>query len=92
VAEAEDIEVSEQELDDAIVRLATELGQTPRELRRAFERNDGMQAVRSDVRKGKALDWLLDHIEVKDTDGNPVDRDALRAAELEQDAETEEQE
>jgi hypothetical protein len=51
-----------------------------------------MQAVRSDVRKGKALDWLLDHVEVKDTDGNPVDRDALRAAELEQDAETEEQE
>ncbi len=92
VADAEDLEVSEQELDEALVKLATELGQTPVELRRAFERNEGMQAVRSDVRKGKALDWLLDHVEVKDTEGNPVDRDALRAAELEQDAETEEQE
>jgi len=92
VADAEGLEVSEQELDEAVAKLAAELGQTGTELRRAFERNEGMQAVRSDVRKGKALDWLLDHVEVKDTEGTPVDRDALRAAELEQDAETEEQE
>jgi len=92
VAEAEGLEVSEQEFDEAVVKLATELGQTPRELRQALERNDGVQAVRSDVRKGKALDWLLDHVEVKDTEGNPVDRDALRAAEFETNAETEEQE
>jgi len=92
VAEAEGIEVTEQDLDEALVKLATELGQTPVELRQALERNDGLQAVRSDVRKGKALDWLFDHVEVKDTDGNPVDRDALRAAELDNDAETEEQE
>ncbi len=92
VADAEGIEVSEQELDEALVKIGIELGQTPAELRRAFERSEGMQAVRSDVRKGKALDWLLDHVEVNDTDGTPVDRDALRAAGLEQDAETEEQE
>lgn len=92
IAEAEDLVVTEQDVDEAIVKLATDLGQAPRDLRRALERNEGMQAVRSDVRKGKALDWLLEHVEVKDTEGNPVDRDALRAAELEQDAETEEQE
>jgi len=90
VADAEELEVSEQELDAAVVKLAAELGQAPGDLRRALERNDGMQAVRSDVRKGKALDWLLGHVEVKDTDGNPVDRDAVRAAELA--TETEEQE
>lgn len=92
IAEAEDLVVTQEDLDAAVVKLAAELGQTPAELRRALERNEGMQAVRSDVRKGKALDWLLDHVEVMDTEGNPVDRDALRAAELEQDAETEEQE
>ena len=92
VADAEGIEVSDQELDEAVAKLAGELGENARDLRRAFERNEGMQAVRSDVRKGKALDWLLDHVEVKDNEGNPVDRDALRAAEREQDAETEEQE
>ena len=92
IAEAEELEVSEQELDEAVAKLAAEVGQSAAELRKAFERNEGMQAVRSDLRKGKALDWLLDHVEVKDTEGNPVDRDALRAAGLEQDAETEDQE
>ena len=92
IADAEGLEVSDEELDAAIVKLAKELGQSPSELRQMFDRNDGVQAVRSDVRKGKALDWLLEHVEVKDTEGNPVDRDALRAAGLEQDAETEEQE
>ena len=92
IAEAEGIEVSDDELDEAVAKLADELGQSPAELRQVFERNDGVQAVRSDVRKGKALDWLLGHVEVKDTEGNPVDRDALRAAGLEQDAVTEEQE
>ncbi len=94
VADAERIEVTEQDIDEAIATLAAEVGagQTAGGLREAFERNDGMQAVRSDVRKNKALDWLLEHVEVKDADGVPVDRDALRAAEPEQDAETEEQE
>ncbi len=92
IAETEGIEVSDDELDEAVARLAKELGQSPAQLRQMFDRNDGVQAVRSDVRKGKALDWLLEHVEVKDTEGNPVDRDALRAAGLEQDAVTEEQE
>ena len=92
VADAEGIEVTDADVDEAVARLAAELGEKAADLRRAFERNDGIQAVRSDVRKGKALDWLLEHVEVKDTEGNPVDRDALRAARLEQDAVTEEQE
>ncbi|MEO5680958.1 MAG: trigger factor [Acidimicrobiales bacterium] len=92
VADAEGIEVSEDELDEAVAKLAGELGQSVAELRQVFDRNDGVQAIRSDVRKGKALDWLIEHVEVKDTEGNPVDRDALRAAGLEQDAVTEDQE
>jgi len=92
IADAEEIEVSDDELDEAVVKLASGLGQSTAELRQALERNDGVQAVRSDVRKGKALDWLLEHVEVKDTEDNPVDRDALRAVGLEQDAGTEDQE
>jgi len=92
IAQAEGLEVSTDELDQAIAALAAQLGQSPAELRRGLERNDGVQAVRSDVRKGKALDWLREHVEVKDSEGNPVDRDALRAVGLEQNAGTEEQE
>jgi len=92
IAQAEGLEVSVDELDQAIAALAAQLGQSPAELRRGLERSDGVQAVRSDVRKGKALDWLREHVEVKDSEGNPVDRDALRAVGLEQNAGTEEQE
>ena len=36
-----------------------------------------MPAVRSDLRKRKALEWLIEHVEIVDEDGNPIDRAAL---------------
>ena len=33
-----------------------------------------ISAVRSDVTRGKALEWLADRAEVVDPDGSPVDR------------------
>jgi hypothetical protein len=33
-----------------------------------------MAAVTSDIRKGKALEWLVDHVELVDEEGRPVDR------------------
>ena len=38
-----------------------------------------MQAVRSDIRKGKALEWLVEHVELVDEEGQPIDRGALGA-------------
>jgi hypothetical protein len=34
--------------------------------------------VRSDLRKRKALEWLIEHVEIVDEQGNPIDRSALR--------------
>ena len=39
-----------------------------------LERNDQIPAVRSDITKRKALEWLLDHVEIVDENGAPVDR------------------
>ena len=36
-----------------------------------------MSAVRSDVQRSKALEWLLEHAEVVDTEGNVIDRALL---------------
>ena len=36
-----------------------------------------MPAVRSDWKKSKALDWLVEHVEVVDADGQPIDRALL---------------
>lgn len=77
VADAEDIQVSEEDLDEEIVRLAERVGQAPGTVRDQLERTDQMVAVRSDLRKGKALEWLLDHVEVVDEQGHPIDRAAL---------------
>ena len=56
------------------------MDQKPKALRRALERNEQMPAVSSDLRKGKALAWLIEHVEVVDEEGNPVDRGVLGQA------------
>jgi trigger factor len=43
-------------------------------VRAQLERNDQIPAVRSDITKRKALEWLLDHVEIVDENGDPVDR------------------
>jgi trigger factor len=80
VANHEDLVATDQDVDDEIEKLAPQMGQKPAQLRKVLERNDSIEAVRSDVRKAKALDWVLDHVEVVDPDGNPIDRAALLAA------------
>ena len=38
---------------------------------------DQLPAVRSDLRKAKALAWLLEHVDVVDPEGQPIDRAEL---------------
>ena len=56
LAEAEELTVSDDELDTEIAT----------------------GAVRSELRKSKALQWLLDHVELFDEEGNPMSRDDLK--------------
>ncbi len=81
LAEAEDLEVTEQDMDAHIERLAPRLGRTPQQLRLQFERDGQVQAVRSDVRKAKALEWLTEHVDLVDLEGQPIDRALLAAPE-----------
>lgn len=77
VAEAEDLDPTDEDVDEEIDRLAARYSMKPAQLRRNLERADQMPAVRSDVKKSKALEWLVEHVELVDTDGNPVDRTLL---------------
>jgi trigger factor len=77
VADAEDIEASDDDIDAEISRLAERLKQKPAQLRHQLERAEQMPAVRSDVRKSKALEWLVEHVEVVDEAGHPIDRALL---------------
>jgi hypothetical protein len=49
-------------------------------VREQLESTDQMPAVRSDVRRGMAVEWLVDHIEAVDPQGQPIDRALLDEA------------
>jgi trigger factor len=77
VADAEALEATDEELDAEIERIAQAAGQKPAAVRKQLDRNDQLPAVRSDIRKGKALAWLTDHVEIADEEGKIIDRAEL---------------
>ena len=77
LAEAEALEVTEDEFDAELDAMASRLEVTADQLRAQLAQSGRTTAVRGEQRKAKALTWLLDHIEVVDDDGNPVPRDLL---------------
>jgi trigger factor len=77
VADAEDIECTDDDLDDELTSVSERVGEKVDRVRREFERGGQLAAVRSDVRKRKALDWLLERVEIVDEDGQPIDRAEL---------------
>jgi len=77
VADSEAIECTDEDLDTEIAQVAERVGLREREVRKQFECAQQVPAVRSDVRKRKAFDWLLERVEIVDEDGHTIDRDAL---------------
>ncbi len=77
LADAEHVEVDDQELEEAISDMAEELSTSAAELQRRLEHAGRLSAVRSDRRKAKALAWLIEHVALVDEGGNPVTRDEL---------------
>jgi trigger factor len=77
IAAAENIEVDDDELEAEYQRVALQTKQKPARIRKAYE-GAGMDVeIRAQIRKSKALDWLLHHVELVDPDGNPLDRDEV---------------
>jgi trigger factor len=77
VVEAEEIDVSDADVDDEVASVAERVGQKPAQVRKQLERNGQMAAVRSDLRKRKALEWLIEQVELVDEGGKVIDRASL---------------
>ena len=77
VADAEELEVSDEDLEAEYARIAVRVDQKPTQVRKAYERGDAVSGLRGEIRKAKALEWLLRHVEIVDTEGAPIDRDLL---------------
>ena len=74
---AEEIEADDADLDAEIERIAAQVGEKPVKVRKQLDRNDQLSLVRSDLRRRKALDWLVEHVEIVDADGEVIDRDSI---------------
>lgn len=77
VAAAEAIEADDDDLDAEYERLAMQVDQKPNQVRKAYETNDLVPELVAQIRKSKALDWLLHHVEMVDPDGNRIDNDLV---------------
>ena len=89
LAEAEKLSVSDDELDAEIAGMAQRMETSATGLRRQLDTAGRTGAVRSELRKGKALQWLLDHVELFDEEGNPMSRDDLKIDAAKESEETE---
>ncbi len=77
VAEAEQIEVDDDDLEREYARMAMQFGQKAKDVRRAYERSDSVPDLMAQIRKSKAMDWLLRQVEMVDHEGHAIDRDLV---------------
>ena len=77
VAAAEQLDADEGDLAAEYERMAVQVGQKPNQVRKAYEQNDLVPELVAQIRKSKALDWLIHHVEMVDPEGNPLDRDVV---------------
>ena len=77
LVEAEELTLSDEELDAEIRTMAERMDTTPADLRSQLDTAGRTGAVRSELRKSKALEWLLGHVDLFDEEGNPMAREDL---------------
>ncbi len=77
VADAENLEVSDEKLDEELMILATQLDQPLESIREQLEAAGRLKPIRSDIRIRTALEWVTERAEIVDEDGNAVDRELL---------------
>jgi trigger factor len=87
LVEAEEIEITDEELDEELAAMGTRLEMDADQVRSQLEQAGRLAAVRSDRRKAKAMRWLVESVELVDENGAPVSRDDLKVNQGEEDPE-----
>ena len=88
---AEEFEASEEEFEAEVDRILEQVKGSPKKARRQLEQQGVFEAVRFDIERGKALQFLVDNAKVVDATGNTVDLSMPEPSELSQTEVTEEQ-
>jgi trigger factor len=77
VAIARGIEATEDDLSTELDRIAMQMGRKVAQVRKAYEQNDAMDDLAAQIRKSKAVDWLLRNSTLVDAEGDSVDAKVL---------------
>ena len=77
VAVARGIEATEEDLSNELDRIAMQLGRKVAQVRKAYEQNDAIDDLAAQIRKSKAVDWLLRNSSLVDAEGTAVDAKVL---------------
>jgi trigger factor len=81
VAAAEGLEADDDDLATEFAAVAERVGTDPDEVRARIDENGQGPAVRADIAKRKALDWLVETVTIVSDDGDPIDRAQLEIVE-----------
>lgn len=81
VAEAEGIDADVSDVDEELEKFAEQVGQDVELLRSRFRDGGQLAGIRSTLQKNKALDWLLEHVEIVDEHGTGIDPALLEVEE-----------
>ena len=77
VAAAEGLDVDDDDLNAEYARVALQVRQKASEVRKAYEKNDAVTDLVAQMRKTKALDWVIEHAEVVDATGAAINTELL---------------
>ncbi|MEU4560423.1 trigger factor [Actinoplanes sp. NPDC023936] len=80
IADAEDVQVSDDEFGHEIVHRAQRAQMQPQQYYDQLVRSGAAAAVFGDVRRGKALASVMEQVTMTDSEGNTLSLDDLRAA------------
>lgn len=89
LADNESIEVTDEDITTHLGRIAESAGVDIDQVRRQLDEEGERPAVRSGIRKTKALEWLLEHVAVVDAEGRDIDPKLLSTPPETPDAPTE---
>ena len=78
IVQAEDIQITELELTEYLVRTSQRYGMPPEQFAQELQKAGQIAQLVSEVTRAKALASVLERITVKDASGNVIDLQALR--------------
>ena len=77
VAQSEDIQATDDDIEAEFQAIAIQVNEKPAKVRKAYEQNDAVADLSSQIRKSKALDWLLHHVTYVDQNGATLDSELV---------------